>query len=75
MPTFKKGDRITFTGEVIADLLGIMGVIIRVRRQGGHYVYDIKVSVKLPIIDIMGISIVGKNILRGVPSSWIELSR
>jgi len=75
MASFRRGDRVVFTGEVVADLFGIMGVILRVRRSGGHYVYDVKVSVKLPLIDVFGVSVVGHNILKGVSSSWIELAR
>ena len=75
MPTFRKGDRVTFTGEVIADLFGVIGVILKVRKGDGHYVYNIKVSVKLPVIDVLGVKLIGGSILKGVPSSWIELVR
>ena len=75
MSAFRKGDRVTFTGEVIADLFGVIGVVLKVRRSDGHYVYDIKVSVKIPMMDVIGIKLVGGSILQGVPSSWIELMR
>ncbi len=59
MAVFRKDDEVTFTGEVIAELFGLIGVVLKVRRRGGHYVYDIKVSVRVPTIDVLGIKLIG----------------
>lgn len=75
MPSYRKGEKVRFTGEVSAELFGAIGIVLRRRSSGGHYVYDIQVSGKVPTIDLMGVKLQGKGILTGVQSDWIELLR
>jgi len=75
MPVYGRGDRITFTGEVFAELLGVCGIIIRRRiSREGHYVYDIKVSTHLPV-NIPGLTLGASGVIRNVSSTWFELFR
>lgn len=87
MPTYGKGDKITFTGEVRVEFLGLLGIVLR-RRIGreGHYVYDIKITSRLPAdiiggiklpsgVVIPGIDISATGVLKNVPASWFELLR
>jgi len=86
MPTYGRGDKVTFTGEVTAELFGLVGIVLR-RRIGreGHYVHDIKITshlpsniagIKLPSgVLIPGINISATGVLRNVPASWFELLR
>ena len=87
MPSYGKGDKITFTGEVRAELLGLFGIVLR-RRIGreGHYFYDIKITSRIPAdiiggiklasgVVIPGIEISASGVLRNVPASWFELLR
>lgn len=76
MPAFGKRDRITFTGEASAELFGLVGVVVRRRTSGGHYVYDIQLNVKANLVglNLPGIKLAANGLLTGVPSDWIELS-
>jgi hypothetical protein len=86
MPYYGKGDKITFTGEVSAELFGVVGIVLR-RRIGheGHYVYDIKIASHIPPVIggislpggalIPGINIKAGAVLKNVPASWFELWR
>jgi hypothetical protein len=75
MPSYGRGDRVTFTGEVVAELLGVGGIVLR-RRIGseGHYVYDIQIKTHLPV-NIPGLNLSASGVLRNVPGSWFELFR
>ena len=75
MPSYIKGEKVRFTGEVSAELWGLIGVVLRRRTSVGHYVYDIQLSGKIPAINLMGVKLEGKGVLTGVPSDWIELFR
>lgn len=72
MPSYCRGECVTFTGEVCAELCGLGGIVFRRRLSGGHYVYDIQLSGKIPAIDILGCKITAKGLITGVPANWIE---
>jgi hypothetical protein len=75
MAVFKTGDKVSFTGSaVIEGLFGMVGVVVKIHRSGGHYVYNIRLAsrVNLPPSLIGGMRLVG-SILTSVPSDWIEL--
>jgi hypothetical protein len=77
MPAFRKGDRVSFTFEAIEPLFGLAGIIVMVRRSGGHYVYDIKLSIRpnLAGVSIPGIKFTARGVLTGISGGWVELSR
>jgi hypothetical protein len=75
MPSYRKGERVRFSGEVSAELFGLIGVVLRRRNSQGHYVYDVQINGKIPAINLMGVKLEAKGILTGVPSDWIELIR
>jgi len=74
MAVFRAGDKVSFTGSaVIEGLFGMVGVVVKIRRSGGHYVYNIRLAsrVNLPSSLIGGMRLVG-SVLTSVPSDWIE---
>ena len=76
MPYYAKGDRVRFTGGVIAELIGIGGIVAKRRIVDGHYVYDVKLSIepKLAGLGISGLKItLHGTFYIDVPSDWIEL--
>jgi len=75
MPSYARGDRITFTGEVIAELFGIVGVVVRRRISSeGHYVYDIQLSAHPPL-NVPGLNLSARGVISNIPASWFELLR
>ncbi len=74
MPTYARGDRIIFTGELSAELYGIAGIVLRRRISNGHYVYDIQISAHLPS-NIPFLNLSAKGVASGVASAWFELLR
>jgi hypothetical protein len=75
MPIYGKGDKVTFTGEFVAELLGVVGIVLKRRiSDEGHYVYDIKIQTRLPI-DIPGVKLSASGVLSNVPGGWLELFR
>jgi hypothetical protein len=74
MPYYAKGDRVTFTGNVSAELFGMVGVVLRRRISEGHYVYDIRINAHPPI-NIPGFDLSAEGVIRNIPSDWVELFR
>jgi hypothetical protein len=75
MPYYAKNDQIRFTGEASAELFGVVGIVIQRRTESRHYVYDIKISVNTPNINVLGVKLSANGLLTGVPADWIELLR
>ena len=73
MTSLKRGDKVFFTIEGPGELAGLKGIICKVRFVGSHYLYDVKVNIKLPIINSGSLKISGQ-LLRCIPSYWIELA-
>jgi hypothetical protein len=74
MPYYAKGDKVTFTGSLGAELFGIVGVVLNRRIRDRHYVYDVRINVHPPI-NIPGLDIGAQGIIRNIPSDWIEIFR
>ncbi len=74
MPTFGKGSKVTFAGEVGADYFGLIGVVVKVHRSGGHNVYDIQITGNL-IPNVTGMKFTVGGTIKNVPAGWLELFR
>ena len=75
MPIYARGDHITFTGEAIGELFGIVGIVVRRRiNNEGHYVYDIQLSAHPPI-NVPGLNLSARGLISNIPAGWFELLR
>lgn len=75
MPNYGRGDKIKFVMEDFTlDLFGMVGVVAERRRSQGHYVYDVRISGRIPT-GIPAVFIGGTGLLKGIPASWFELDR
>jgi hypothetical protein len=75
MARFAKGDKITFSFEARAEIIGLGGIVLKVHiNQEGHYVYDIKITSQIPQSLFPLLNISSSYTIQNIPASWIELS-